>query len=84
MPGEIHEVGGVFPIMDREIGIEPDLLRIVAQDPRADSLKRECRVSGSIGAPVAKHQQYRLKQDFDVEPRRPPIDILNVVVDAFS
>ena len=26
--------------MDREIGIESDLLRVIAQDPRADSMKR--------------------------------------------
>ena len=30
--------------------------------------ERECRLSGSISACVAKHQQYRLEQDFDVEP----------------
>ena len=40
MSSEVHEIGGILPVMDREIGIEADLLRVVAQDPRADPMER--------------------------------------------
>ena len=35
--GEIHQVGGVLAVVDREGRIEPDLQRIVAQQPGADA-----------------------------------------------
>ncbi len=40
MTGEVHQIGGIFPVMDREIRIEPDLLGVVAQDARANPVER--------------------------------------------
>ncbi len=37
---QIHQVRGVLAVMDREGRIEPDLLGIVAQQPRADAVER--------------------------------------------
>ena len=39
MPDQVHQVGGILAIVDREIGIEPDLVGIVAQQPRADAVE---------------------------------------------
>ena len=39
VPDEVHQVGAVLAVMDGEGGIEPDLLGIVAQQPRADAVK---------------------------------------------
>ena len=40
MPHEIHEIGGVLAVMDRERGVEANFERILAQKPRADRMKR--------------------------------------------
>ena len=39
MPDQVHQVGGIFAVVDREGGIEPDLLGIFAQQPRADAVE---------------------------------------------
>ena len=39
MPDQVHQVGGILAIMNREVGIEPDLVGIVAQQPRADAVE---------------------------------------------
>ena len=39
MPHQIHEVGGVFAVMDRECGVEANFQRILPQKPRADGMK---------------------------------------------
>ena len=39
MAGEVHQIGGIFPVVDREIRIEPDLLGVVAQDSRANPME---------------------------------------------
>ena len=39
MPDQVHQVGGILAVVDRERGIEADLLGIVAQQPRADAME---------------------------------------------
>ena len=39
MAHEVHEIGGVFPVMDRERGVEANFKRILPQKPRADRMK---------------------------------------------
>jgi hypothetical protein len=39
MPDRVHQVGAVLAVMDGEAGIDADLLRIFAQDLRADSME---------------------------------------------
>ena len=39
MPDQVDQVGGIVAIVDGEGGIEPDLIRIVAQQPRADAVE---------------------------------------------
>jgi len=52
MTGEVHQIGGIFPVMDREIRIEPDLLGIVAQDSRADPWNVPAHASASLMGPA--------------------------------
>ena len=40
MTHQIHEVGGVLAVMDRERGVEANFQRILAQKPRADCMER--------------------------------------------
>ena len=57
MPDQIHQIGGILAIMDRERRIEPDLLGIVAQEPRANPMERPRpgeRVRHDAGA-IAHH-----------------------------
>ena len=58
MAGKVQEIGGIFPVMNRETGIEADLLRIVAQDSRADPMERAgpCQCVGH-DARVGAHRQ---------------------------
>ena len=42
VPDQVHEVGGVFAVVNREGGIEADLFGILAQQPGADAVDR-CR-----------------------------------------
>ena len=37
---QIHEVGGILAVVDGEGALEPDGLRVFAQQPRADRVKR--------------------------------------------
>ena len=39
MPDQIHQVGGILAVVDREGGIEADLVGIFAQQPRADTME---------------------------------------------
>ena len=39
MAHEIHQVGGILAIVDREGRIEADGMRMQAQQPRADGVK---------------------------------------------
>ena len=39
MPDQVDQVGGIVAIMDGEGGIEANLIRIVAQQPRADAVE---------------------------------------------
>ncbi|MGF6657603.1 hypothetical protein OKW34_008193 [Paraburkholderia youngii] len=63
---EVHQVGGVFAVVDRERGREADQIRVFAQQPRADAVKRArprqplrergaCTDGGSRGAGDACH-----------------------------
>jgi len=40
VPHEVHQVGGIFPVMDGEGAVESDLLGIFTQKPRADGVER--------------------------------------------
>ena len=40
MPHQIHQVRGILPVMDGKGGVEPDLHGVVAQQFRADGVKR--------------------------------------------
>ena len=39
MPDQIHQIGGVFAIMDREVPIEPDVGGVFAEKTRTDRVK---------------------------------------------
>ena len=38
MPDQVHEVGGVFAVVNREGRIQTDLLGVLAQQPGADAV----------------------------------------------
>ena len=38
MPDQVHEVSGIFAVVNREGGIQSDLLGVLAQQPRADAV----------------------------------------------
>ncbi len=40
VPHEVHQIGGVFAIVDGERRHEPDEIGVIAQQPRADAMKR--------------------------------------------
>jgi MmyB-like transcription regulator ligand binding domain len=40
MADQVHQVGGILAVVDRELGIKPDLVGVVAQQARADAVKR--------------------------------------------
>ena len=40
MPDEVHEVGRILTIVDRERRIDPNLLGIIPQQPRTDRVER--------------------------------------------
>jgi|SRR5689334_25404129 len=40
MADEVHEVGGVFTVVNRECAIEADIERVLTQEPRPDGMKR--------------------------------------------
>ena len=53
MPDQIHQVGGILAVMDGEVGIEPDLVGVVAQQPRADAVESAGpgqRIGHDVGA----------------------------------
>ena len=39
VPDQVHQVGGILAVVDREGGIETDLVGIFAQQPRADAVE---------------------------------------------
>ena len=39
VPDQVHQVGGILAVVDRELGIEADLVGVVAQQPRADAVE---------------------------------------------
>jgi hypothetical protein len=39
MPEQVHEIGGILTVVDRELGIETDLVRVVAQQTGADAVE---------------------------------------------
>src|SRR4029079_19081946 len=52
VPDEVHQVGRIFTIMNREGSIEADLIGVLAQDPRANSMEGSCpgqRVGNDAG-----------------------------------
>ena len=57
VPDEVHQVGGVFAVMDGESRIEADLLGVFAQQPRADAMKgaRPGQRVGHDAGIVAQH-----------------------------
>ena len=54
MPGQVHQIGTVFPIVNRECRVEPDLLGIVAQKPRADPVESPAQVRASVITPPCR------------------------------
>jgi hypothetical protein len=40
MPDQIHQIGGILAIMDRERRLESNLASIIAQEPRTDAVER--------------------------------------------
>jgi hypothetical protein len=50
MSDEVHQIGRIFTVVDRERRVEPDLVGILAQQPGADPVKSACpRQSGCRG-----------------------------------
>ena len=37
---QIHQVGGILPVMDRKVGVEPNLAGVFAQKPRSNAMER--------------------------------------------
>ena len=66
MPDQIHQVGGILAIMDGEVGIEPDLVGVVAQQPRADA------VEGAGPGQRIGHDVGALPHDASRDPLHPP------------
>jgi hypothetical protein len=72
MADEIHQVGGVFAIVDRERRVQPDLVGVFAQQPRADGVEgagpgeRGARGAGERSRPVRRE---RLAADALDSPR---------------
>jgi hypothetical protein len=57
MPDQIHKVGGILAIVNREVGIKADLVGIFAQQPGPDAMKGAGpgqRVGHDVGA-LADH-----------------------------
>jgi hypothetical protein len=54
---EIHQVGGILAIVDRERAVEADLVGIFAQEPRADAVEgaRPSQCIGHDGGILAHH-----------------------------
>ena len=48
MPDQIHQVGRVFAVMDRESGVEADLVGVLAKQTRADTVEG-ARPSQGVG-----------------------------------
>ena len=40
MADQIHQIGGIFAVVDREAAVDSDVERVLAQQPRADRMKR--------------------------------------------
>ena len=51
MAHQVHQVGGIFAIVNSEARLESDHLRVFAQQPRANAMERACPgEGGSVGA----------------------------------
>ena len=44
MPDEVHQVGRILAVMDRERGIDPDVARVMTQKPSPNRM--ECTGPG--------------------------------------
>ena len=84
VPDQVHQIGGVLAVVDGEAGIETDLSGIVAQEPRADTVKGagpaeraghdagiRCQAPGRISAPPAASSRPR-RGAIGVHPPREP------------
>ncbi len=63
MTRPVHQIGGVFAVVDGELRIEPEPRRIFAQQPGADRMER-AGVSGQ-GLRRRLHRELALQQPFD-------------------
>jgi hypothetical protein len=60
VPHQIHQVGGILAVMDGELAVEPNMLGIFAQKPRANGVKRPgpaqgiCRDPGLVWENISR------------------------------
>jgi hypothetical protein len=66
VPNQVHQVGRILAIVDGEVGMEPDLLGIVAQQPRADA------VEGARPGQRVGHDVGALTHHLSRDPLHPP------------
>ena len=66
VPDEVHQVGRILAVVDRERGVDPDLLGILAQQPRADGVER-ARPSQRV-----RHDAGILPEHLRADPRHAP------------
>jgi len=52
MREKVHQAGRVLPVMDREVGLQADLLGILPQQRGADGVERPGPVSASVMMPA--------------------------------
>ena len=48
MPNQIHQIGGIFSIVDGKGGVDTDLVGVFAQQPSADTWNVPAQVSASV------------------------------------
>ncbi len=75
MPDQIHEIGRVFAIVDRESGAQADLGCAFAQQARADAVKtyppsRDPRRASPASAPSARHAMRSTRRRISAAARR--------------
>src|SRR5260370_19625429 len=49
---QIHQVGGILPVMDRKAGVEPNLAGVLAEKPCSNAMERPAQVRASVIMPA--------------------------------
>jgi hypothetical protein len=49
---QVHQVGGILPVMDRKVGVEPDLAGVFPQKPCSNAIEGTTQVRASLIMPA--------------------------------